>query len=270
MSPELALVIGNKNYSSWSMRPWVALRQAGIPFREIQLWFDDGAHASGAEQYSPTGQVPVLLVEGTPVWDSLAICETAADLFPDRGLWPADAHARARARAICAEMHAGFRSLRGAMPMNIRSSFPGKGMSPAVERDIARVCSLWNDCRGKFGAGDAPAGTRKQSHSPEAGVFASAKAAPSAGAASVSGATSPKGAPVPPSDGTLLFGPFTIADAYYAPVVMRFITYEVPLPPAARDYVEAVRGLPAVQEWMAAARHETAFVAADEPYAQKP
>jgi glutathione S-transferase len=223
MSPELALAIGNKNYSSWSMRPWVALRQAGIPFREIQLWFDDEARASGAEQYSPTGQVPVLLVDGAPVWDSLAICETAAELFPDRHLWPADAHARARARAVCAEMHAGFRNLRGEMPMNIRSSFPGKGMNPAVERDIERVCSLWSDCRGKFGAG-----------------------------------------------GPLLFGKFSVADAYYAPVVTRFITYAPSLPQPARDYVEAVRGLPAVQEWMAAARRETAFVAADEPYAKKP
>ena len=219
MSPELALVIGNKNYSSWSMRPWVALRQAGIPFREIQLWFDDEAHAAGAERYSPTGQVPVLLVDGAPVWDSLAICETAAELFPDRRLWPAGAPARAHARAICAEMHAGFRSLRGAMPMNIRSSFPGKGMNAAVERDIERVCSVWGECRRQFGAG-----------------------------------------------GPLLFGTFSVADAYYAPVVTRFITYAPSLPPPARDYVEAVRGLSAVREWMAAARRETAFVAADEPY----
>ena len=223
MSRDLALIIGNKNYSSWSMRPWVALRQAGIPFREIQLWFDDTAHASGAEQHSPTGQVPVLLVEGAPVWDSLAICETAAELFPDRRLWPTAAGARAHARAICAEMHAGFRNLRGAMPMNIRSSFPGKGMNTEVQRDIQRVSSLWSECRRQFGSG-----------------------------------------------GPLLFGAFSIADAYYAPVVMRFITYAPSLPPAAREYVEAVRSLPAVAEWMAAARRETAFVAADEPYAQKP
>ena len=221
--PDLALAIGNKNYSSWSMRPWVLLRQAGIPFREIQLWFDDNASAQGARQYSPTGQVPVLLVNNQPVWDSLAICETAAELFPERRLWPADAMARAHARAVCAEMHAGFRSLRGAMPMNIRASHPGKGMSPAVERDIARVTALWSDCRGRYGAG-----------------------------------------------GDLLFGQFSAADAYFAPVVMRFITYAVALPRAAQDYVAAVRDLPAVAEWMAAAKRETAFVAADEPYADKP
>lgn len=218
---ELALAIGNKNYSSWSMRPWVALRQAGIPFREIQLWFDEDGHAKGIEQYSPTGQVPVLLVEGQPVWDSLAICEAAAELFPEKRLWPADARARAHARAICSEMHAGFRNLRGAMPVNIRASLPGKGMSPAVQRDIQRVIALWSDCRSRYGSG-----------------------------------------------GDLLFGHFTVADAYYAPVVMRFITYAVSLPAAARDYVEAVRNLSAVAEWMAAAKRETAFVAADEPYAE--
>jgi len=218
--PDLALVIGNKNYSSWSMRPWVALRQAGIPFREIQLWFDENGHPNGIVQYSPTRQVPVLLVNDEPVWDSLAICETVAQLIPEKRLWPSDTRAQALARSICAEMHAGFRSLRSAMPMNIRASLPGKGMSPAVGRDIERVTALWNDCRHRFGA-----------------------------------------------DGPLLFGRFTAADAYYAPVVMRFITYAVALPQPAQDYVEAVRKLSAVTEWMEAARRETAFVAADEPYA---
>jgi len=222
MMPDLALAIGNKNYSSWSMRPWVLLRQAGIPFREIQLWFDDEGRAQGAQQYSPTAQVPVLLIGNEPVWDSLAICETVAEMFPEKGLWPADARARALARSACAEMHSGFRSLRSAMPMNIRASFPGKGMSPAVERDIRRVCALWSDCRKGHGAG-----------------------------------------------GPLLFGAFTVADAYFAPVVMRFITHAVSLPQPARDYVEAARKLPAVAEWMAAALRETAFVAADEPYAER-
>jgi glutathione S-transferase len=204
------------------MRPWVALRQAGIPFREIQLWQDAVGHAKGIEQYSPTGQVPVLLLDNEPVWDSLAICEAVADLFPEKRLWPGDARARALARAICAEIHAGFHNLRGAMPMNIRASLPGKGMNPAVERDIGRVVALWGDSRSRFGAG-----------------------------------------------GSLLFGQFTVADAYFAPVVMRFITYAVALPPAAREYVETVRNLSAVAEWMAAAKRETAFVAADEPYAER-
>ena len=215
----LSLAIGNKNYSSWSMRPWVLLTQAAIPFEEVQLWFDAEARAEGADRFSPTGQVPVLMVDGEPVWDSLAICETAAELFPDRMLWPQAPRARQVARAICAEMHAGFRSLRSAMPMNIRSRHPGKGMSADVQKDIERVAALWRDCRQRFGDG-----------------------------------------------GDMLFGRFGVADAYYAPVVMRFMTYEVPLPEDAQRYADAVRALPAVRAWMDAARQETAFVPADEPY----
>jgi glutathione S-transferase len=220
LSATLKLVIGNKNYSSWSMRPWVLLRQAGIPFEEIPLEFDDDARPRGAEAYSPTRQVPVLMVDGAAVWDSLAICETVAEMFPEKRLWPAEERARALGRSICAEMHAGFRELRGAMPMNIRASHPGKGMSEAVRRDIERVFAIWRDCRGQHGR-----------------------------------------------SGEMLFGHFTVADAYYAPVVMRFATYQVNLPDFARRYVEAVRELPAVAEWISAARRETGFVAADEPYA---
>jgi glutathione S-transferase len=149
----LTLVIANKNYSSWSMRPWVLLREAGIPFEEIQLKFDDAGRIPGVERHSPTGQVPVLRVDGEPVWDSLAICETVAELFPDRQLWPREAAARRLARSICAEMHSGFRALRSAMPMNIRASHPGKGMSPAVQKDIDRVVAVWQDCRARFGSG---------------------------------------------------------------------------------------------------------------------
>ncbi len=223
MTPKLKLVIGNKNYSSWSMRAWVLLRQAGIPFEEIQLKFDENARATGVEYFSPTRQVPVLLLNDAPVWDSLAICETVAEIYPEKRLLPEHPRRRAVARSICAEMHAGFRELRNAMPMNIRASLPGKGMSEAVQRDITRVVDAWCDCREQCGG-----------------------------------------------SGELLFGHFTVADAYYAPVVMRFMTYDVPLPPVARQYVEAVRALPAVAEWMSAARRETEFVAADEPYAQKP
>ena len=219
----LALVIGNKNYSSWSMRPWVLMREAGIAFEEIQLWFDDEARPQGVERYSPTGLVPVLLVDGAPVWDTLAICETLAELYPDQALWPADPHARRVARSICAEMHSGFRDLRGAMPVNIRSPHPGKGMNPAVRRDIDRVVAIWESCRERFGAA-----------------------------------------------GPMLFGKFGIADAYFAPVATRFMTYAVPLPSVAETYANAVRRLASMQEWMAAARLETAFVAADEPYAEAP
>jgi len=218
----LKLVIGNKNYSSWSMRPWVLLREAAIPFEEVQLKFDAAAKVRGVEAYSPTRLVPVLMIDDAPVWDSLAICETVAEMFPEKSLWPADVRARQVARSVCAEMHGGFGELRGAMPMNIRSSHPGKGMSPAVRRDIDRVCTIWQSCREHFGGG-----------------------------------------------GPLLFGRFGVADAFFAPVVMRFVTYAVDLTPAAQAYADAVHALSAVREWVAAARQETEFVAADEPYAHK-
>ena len=149
----LKLAIANKNYSSWSMRPWVLLTQAGIAFEEIQLKFSDQGKVVGIETYSPTRQVPVLLVDGEPVWDSLAIGEVVAELFPGKRLWPADARARQVARSICAEMHAGFRNLRGAMPMNIRAALPGRGMSPAVQKDIDRVVEIWQTCRARYGDG---------------------------------------------------------------------------------------------------------------------
>ena len=219
----MQLVIGNKNYSSWSMRPWVLAREAGIAFEEVQLKFneaDGGLTVAGIERYKVAGKVPVLIVDGEPVWDSLAICETLAERFPDKQLWPADARARQVARSICAEMHSGFQALRGKMPMNIRSRYPGKGMTPESRRDIDRVVAIWTSCRERFGQG-----------------------------------------------GPLLFGRFSIADAYYAPVVMRFQTYEVALPPVAQAYSDAVLGLRGVREWIDGARREKEFVAEDEPYA---
>lgn len=204
------------------MRPWVLLRQAQIPFEEIQLKFNDGGRPQGIERYSPTRKVPVLVIDGEPVWDSLAICETVAELHPGKQLWPAAPLARRVARSICAEMHSSFQALRNAMGMNIRSRHPGKGMTPQSKQDIDRVVEIWTECRRRFGAG-----------------------------------------------GELLFGRFSIADAFYAPVVTRFETYAVALPPAAQSYCEAVRALPAVREWCEAARRETEFVAADEPYASR-
>ena len=222
---KLKLVVGNKNYSSWSMRPWVALRQAGIPFEEVQLKFDTsggGVRVVGIEPYSKAGKVPVLIVDGQPVWDSLAICETAAELYPGKQLWPEAPDARSMARSACAEMHSGFQDLRGSMPMNIRGRHPGKGMTPAVRKNIDRIVELWTECRRRFGSG-----------------------------------------------GELLFGRFSIADAFYAPVVMRFQTYAVDLPRAAQEYCEAVQALSAVREWCDAGRRENEFVQADEPYASR-
>ena len=206
----LTLVIGNKNYSSWSMRPWLALRQAGIPFEEVRIpLYCPGSEAELAK-WSPSGLVPTLHDGGIRVWDSLAICEYLHERFPDKQLWPADAEARAVARSVSAEMHAGFSALRRDMSMNIRARRPGQGRTPECLADIERILAIWTDCRARFGNG-----------------------------------------------GDFLFGRFSIADAMYAPVVLRFQTYGVVLEGAARDYAAAVRALPAMQAWVADAVAET-------------
>ena len=224
MPDALTLVIGNKNYSSWSMRPWLALRGCGVTFTERLLKFHSPEWDQHIGTHSPSRLVPVLW-EGAPgagfaTWDTLAIIERAHELAPDAGVWPADPRARARARSICAEMHGGFRALRGAMPMNIRSRYPGKGMNPDVAKDIERISALWTAARADFGRG-----------------------------------------------GPYLFGAFSAADAYFAPVATRFVTYDVKLSSEARNVQQALLDAPAVREWSAAAIKETEFVAEDEPYA---
>ncbi len=223
----LQLYIGNKNYSSWSMRPWVMLRQAGIPFEEIMVRFDSFDAGSTFKQQlkaiSPVGKVPVLVDDGFAVWDTLAIAEYAAERFPDRQLWPADARARARARSICAEMHSGFSALRSACPMNIEASLPDVGRliwrdQPGVRTDLARLCGLW-------------------------GELLAAQPA-----------------------GSLLFGHFTIADAYFAPVCMRIRTYGLPVPADIQAYVDRVAALPGVKAWIDDALAEADFLDFEEPY----
>jgi glutathione S-transferase len=219
----LKLVIGNKNYSSWSMRPWVVLKQARIAFEEVQLKFTDDGKVGGVAPWSPTGKVPVLWIGDQPVWDSLAILEAIADLYPEKQLWPVDIAARRVARSISAEMHSGLRDLRSGMPMNIRSSHPDRGRTPGAVKDIERVVAIWETCRMRFGHG-----------------------------------------------GEMLFGDFSCADAMFAPVVTRFQTYGVSLPPVAQRYADAVLNLSSVREWCAGALAETEFVPADEPYATRP
>ncbi|HEY8607105.1 MAG TPA: glutathione S-transferase family protein [Noviherbaspirillum sp.] len=205
----LKLVIGNKNYSSWSMRPWLALKAFGIPFEEVRVLLGQPDSSSRIAAYSTAGRVPVLIDGQTTVWDSLAICEYLAEQFPDKGMWPRDLAARALARSICAEMHSGFTALRSAMWMNIKASFPSKGRTPEAQSDIARICELWEDCLARSGG---------------------------------------RG---------FLFGDFTIADAYFAPVVMRFRTYGVWLAPTVQAYVDRVVAHPAVAQWMREALAET-------------
>jgi glutathione S-transferase len=150
---DLILVIGNKNYSSWSMRPWVLLKQLGIAFEEVKLNFHSDEWEAHITRWSPSRLVPVLWRGQQSVWDTLAIAETLHEWYPKHGVWPNDAAARAFARSACAEMHSGFRDLRTNMPMNVRASHPGKGMNPAVQANIDRIEKLWGEARQRFGSG---------------------------------------------------------------------------------------------------------------------
>ena len=207
--PGLTLVIGNKNYSSWSMRPWVAMKAFNIPFTEVRVLLDQPDTSNNIARYSASGRVPVLLAGDMAVWDSLAICEYLAEQFPDKPLWPRDVEARALARSVCAEMHSSFSSLRTTMSMNIKGSYPGKGRTPATQADIGRISEMWEECLSRFGHNE------------------------------------------------FLFGEFSIADAFFAPVVTRFKTYGVVLPPALSAYCERMRNHPAVDAWIAGALAET-------------
>jgi glutathione S-transferase len=151
---DLTIYLGNKNYSSWSLRPWLALKRTGAQFDEVVIPLDQPTTRATILKYSPSGRVPVLLHGDFAVWDSLAICEYLAERFPDARLWPADGAARAVARSASAEMHSGFAALRQHLPMNIRSSFPGRGVTPEVQADINRIMALWRDCRTRFGEGN--------------------------------------------------------------------------------------------------------------------
>jgi glutathione S-transferase len=222
----LKLYIGNKNYSSWSMRPWVLLKQAGIPFEEVMVRFDaldaESAFKQTMQSVSPVGRVPVLVDDGFAVWDTLAIAEYAAEKFPDKHLWPKDAKARARARSLCAEMHSGFTALRSHCPMNIEASLAQAGAlvwrdQLAVRQDVQRIISMWT-------------------------------------------------ALLEEHKGPMLFGEFCIADAYFAPVCMRLKNYALPVPGHITDYVRRLSALSGVKAWIEDALAEKDFVVFDEPY----
>jgi glutathione S-transferase len=208
---KLTLVIGNKNYSSWSLRPWLAMRHAGIDFTEVRILLDRPDTKQQIRQYSPSGRVPCLIDGALVVWDSLAICEYVNEQHADGILWPRDPARRAHARSVASEMHSGFAALRTYMPMDIRGHYPDKGVRaierPDVRADVGRVQALWADCL------------------------------------AVSG-------------GSFLFGEFSIADAFFAPVVTRFRSYAAAMPARLVAYSDAVFGLPAMQEWVAASETE--------------
>ena len=215
----LTLVIGNRNYSSWSLRPWLAMKMAGIAFDEIRIVLDRPETRAEILRHSPSGRVPCL-IDGRSggelvVWDSLAICEYVNEAYAGGALWPADLTTRARARSIVAEMHSGFGALRQHLPMDIRGRLPGRGAGSLalaeVANEVERVRAIW----------------------------AEALAA---------------------SGGPFLFGAFSIADAFYAPVVTRFTTYAVPLPATLADYSAAVLSSAPMQQWIAAAGEEVEVI----------
>jgi len=212
------LIIGNKNYSSWSLRPWLLMRQAGIEFEERRLPLYTRTFKDEIREYSQAGKVPVLLDGALAVWDSLAIAEYLAEKHPDKHLWPADPAQRALARSISAEMHAGFSALRSNMGMNCRRSLPGVGRTVEVAADIDRIQRMWSECR-----------------------------------AQASGR------------GPFLFGAFSIADAMYAPVVLRFRIYAVNLSPVPQQYADAMLALAPLQAWVEAGKAETEVIPAFEP-----
>ena len=210
------LVIGNKNYSSWSLRPWLLLREAGIDFDEERIVLDVPETADRIASFGAGRTVPILVLDGEPVWDSLAIAETVAERWPEAKLWPEDPAARAHARSVSAEMHAGFAKLRDCMPMNCRAMGRKVTLPDVLTRDIDRVIRIWSECRRRIDG-----------------------------------------------DGWL-FGHFTVADAMFAPVVLRFRTYGINLPESANFFAKRVLESEAMQEWLAAAEVEPEVIDADE------
>ncbi|MGH6609285.1 MAG: glutathione S-transferase family protein [Burkholderiaceae bacterium] len=207
----MQLVIGNKNYSSWSLRPWLAMKQAGVQFSEVNVVLNKPDTKEKILRYSPSGKVPCLIDGELTIPDSLAICEYINERHADGRLWPRDVAARAHARSVVAEMHSGFAALRSQMPMDIRSRSSDKGAAAQrredVAADIERIQTIWSECLA--------------------------------------------------DGGPMLFGGFSIADAFYAPVVTRFVTYGVKLSPLLAAYSEGVLSLPAMQQWISAAKAET-------------
>jgi glutathione S-transferase len=211
----LTLVIGNRNYSSWSLRAWLLLKHLGLEFEEIVIPLDHPETREQIEHYSPSGRVPLLRHGDLRVWDSLAICEYAAELAGAG--WPRPREARAVARSVCAEMHSSFPTLRSLWPMNARARNRHTVITAALEADVERIDEIWNDCRSRFGGA-----------------------------------------------GPWLFGEYSVADAMYAPVVLRFNTYGARISQTARWYMASVLEDAALQEWLQAAKHEPWTIAADE------
>jgi glutathione S-transferase len=212
---EFTLIIGNKNYSSWSLRPWILLRHLQLPFEEELIPLYQPGTGARIAQHSPGGRVPVLKHGDVTIWESIAIGEYLCELTGDG--WPLDPAARAHARVVSAEMHAGFSSLRAQWPMNARATGRRTPMTAELRADIERIDALWSDCRARFGA-----------------------------------------------HGAWLFGEYSLADAMYAPVALRFRSYGATLSPPAQAYLETVLQDSPLQQWLAAAALEPWTIAYSE------
>lgn len=211
------LILGNRNYSTWSLRGWWVAKRSGLVFDEIDLKLDTPEFFSTIEKYSPTGRVPVLRDDGLVIWDTLAIAEYLAEKFPAAGLWPADPKDRAMARSFCAEMHSGFEGLRMQLPMNCRARHRAVDIDDEARRDIHRVFSIWQYCREHHAA-----------------------------------------------KGPWLFGSWSIVDAFFAPVVLRFRSYDIEMAPSASEWAEAVLNDTDLCDWLERAERETEIIEADE------
>ena len=207
------LIVGTRNWSSWSLRPYMALRHVGVKFSEELIPLRRDTTSEEVQRRTPSGRVPALEIDenGTRyvVWDSLAICETLAERHPDARLWPDDAKPRAIARSYAAEMHSGFPDLREQLTMEFARRIPTPALRDTTKAQIERIIAAWSDALGQYGHG-----------------------------------------------GGFLFGRFSIADCMYAPVVSRFVTYGIALPPAAQSYCEKMMALPAMVDWGRAAKEE--------------
>lgn len=214
---DMALVIGNKNYSSWSLRPWFYLKHHSIPFDEVRIPLYREESKERILKYSPSGKVPVLSDGELVVWDSLAILEYLAEKYPETHGWPEDSEIRAQARSLAAEMHSGFQALRTHCGMNCRRPVKPKELPENVVRDVERIRQIWNDC--------------KVNHRDQ---------------------------------GPWLLGQFSILDAMYAPVALRFHTYQIDAGSEGRDYVNAILSHLAIVDWIESARHEAEVIQAFE------
>jgi len=214
---DLSLIIGNKNYSSWSLRPWVFLKQHKIPFTEKRVaLFTDTTNQQLAE-YNSDFKVPALKDGNILVWDSLSILEYLSEHYLDGRGWPQDQEARALARSISCEMHSSFSNVRNELPMNCRKRFSNIKLSSAAQREITRIKHLWNQCRSQFGG-----------------------------------------------KGEWLFGNYSIADAMYAPIALRFYGYNIPLAGHEEAYVKSVLNQPCINEWIEAGKLEIEVIEEDE------